>query len=57
MRALLVFIVTAALLLVLIGALGGVGTVELSLVVVVATTIAWLWVRRARRRGSLARPT
>jgi hypothetical membrane protein len=51
--ALAVFIGTTIVLVVLMGALGGVGSIELLLAVVLAAAITVLWVNR--RRGRLAR--
>jgi hypothetical protein len=47
--ALAVFIGTVILLLVLMGMLGGVGSIELLLAVLVAVATTVLWVNRSRR--------
>jgi hypothetical membrane protein len=51
--ALAVFIGTATVLVMLMGALGGVGSIELLLAVVLASAITVLWMNR--RRARLAR--
>jgi hypothetical protein len=46
------FVGTAFALIVLMGALGGVGSIELLLSVGLAATVTLLWARRSRRRSS-----
>jgi hypothetical protein len=50
LSALAVFIATAVLLLLLIGMLGGVGSVELLLVLGIAAAATAVWLNRSRRR-------
>ena len=46
------FVGTAVALLILMGALGGVGSVELLLAIVVAAAVTLLWAVRSRRSES-----
>jgi hypothetical protein len=50
LSALAVFIATAVLLLLLIGMLGGAGSVELLLVFAIAAAATVVWLNRSRRR-------
>jgi hypothetical protein len=52
LHGLAVFLGTAIALIVLMGALGGVGVIELLLSVVLAAAITLLWASRSRRSRS-----